>query len=488
MRDRFEATGPVLLRGAQISGNLECSNATFNGEDDYAFSADGAVIKGDVLLNEEFKAAGTVRLLATQIGGELNCGGATFKCKSRVALSADRALIKGSVFFNRHFKAIGEVRLLGIQIEGNFSCGSATLCVKDGAALSADRAIIKGSVFFNDQFRAFGQVRFLGVQIGGNLSYRTATLDGNAASSLSLDRATIGGSLFFEQLANSPSDINLAYARVGQLVDDAASWGNNIGLDGFQYDSIAGSAPTDAKTRISWLDKQSRSHSGLDKNSQDFRPQPWRQLQKVLREMGHIEEARKVAIAFEHRLRYVNLIGIAPTQNRLLNWLYRIFVRGVHWLFWILTGYGYRPLRLVAWTAVIWLACGAFYWTAALEQGVFAPSNPLVFQNEKYVDCKSSKSPGVGAWYLCAALPEEYTTFSPLAYSLDVILPLVDLQQERDWAPLIPTPKAFRWNEFWTFDINHVTRLVIWFETLFGWVASLLLVAIVSGLAKRRED
>jgi hypothetical protein len=359
---------------------------------------------------------------------------------------------------------------------------------KLGSALSVDHAVIAGSVFFDEQFKATGHVRLIGAQIGGDLSCRGGYFECKTNTALSAERATIKGTLFLCELANSPSAVSLAYAKIGQLFDDATSWGNNLYLEGFQYDSIAGSAPIDAKTRIAWLDKQSRSHSGLDKNSQEFRPQPWRQLQKVLREMGHIEEARKVAIAFEHRLRYVNLIGIAPTQNRLLNWLYRIFVRGVHWLFWILTGYGYRPLRLVAWTAVIWLACGAFYWTAALEQGVFAPSNPLVFQNEKYVDCKSSKSPGVGAWYLCAALPEEYTTFSPLAYSLDVILPLVDLQQERDWAPLIPTPKAFRWNEFWTFDINHVTRLVIWFETLFGWVASLLLVAIVSGLAKRRED
>ncbi len=93
-----------------------------------------------------------------------------------------------------------------------------------------------------------------------------------------------------------------------------------------------------------------------------------------------------------------------------------------------------------------------------------------------------------GNWYLCNSLREEYTGFSPLAYSLDILLPLVDLQQERDWAPMINTPTADWVQELGRMDSERLTRLVIWFQTLFGWVASLLLVAIVSGLTKRRED
>jgi hypothetical protein len=101
---------------------------------------------------------------------------------------------------------------------------------------------------------------------------------------------------------------------------------------------------------------------------------------------------------------------------------------------------------------------------------------------------KQQKVVGAGNWYLCSELREEYTGFSPLAYSLDVILPLVDLQQQKDWGPLIPTPQAHPWYEFRERGMKHLVRLVIWFETLFGWLASLLLVAIVSGLTKRRED
>ncbi|CAE6727265.1 hypothetical protein NTGZN8_360027 [Candidatus Nitrotoga fabula] len=38
------------------------------------------------------------------------------------------------------------------------------------------------------------------------------------------------------------------------------------------------------------------------------------------------------------------------------------------------------------------------------------------------------------------------------------------------------------------FDWKHATRLLMWLETLFGWVSSLLMVAVLSGLAKRREE
>ena len=64
-------------------------------------------------------------------------------------------------------------------------------------------------------------------------------------------------------------------------------------------------------------------------------------------------------------------------------------------------------------------------------------------------------------------------------YSLDVILPIVDLQVEKDWGQYV-TMKD------WT--LNDFTRWIMWFEILFGWIYSLILVAILSGLAKNEKD
>jgi hypothetical protein len=354
-------------------------------------------------------------------------------------------------------------------------------------------------------FKATGTVRLYGTQIGGNLECDNAQFDGKGDDSLLARNIRVGGTLFLRNLISPVDKVRLNPASVGVLADNTKAWGNDLALDGFTYDSIGGGAPTNAAERLTWLDKQESAMSGLLGSGNDFRPQPWKQLQKVLRDMGHNEDARQVAIAFEHRLRKADLIGVAPPQwGWLRRKLYRHLSRFFHWCFWVLTGYGYRPMRLMAWMLAVWLGSACFYWFAALPPNdVFAPSNPLVFQHAPYQACapdrpesrqEMAKPPnqpkivGAGNWYLCEKLRGEYTGFSPLAYSLDVLLPLVDLQQQKDWGPIIPTPKSSWWQELFAPSWGHAARLVIWFQTLFGWVASLLLVAIVSGLTKRRED
>lgn len=370
----------------------------------------------------------------------------------------------------------------GMTISGNLICNFATFDGKEGDALAADGAVIKGGVFLK-RARATGTVHLLGVQIGGNLECHDATFDGKKGFALAADGMTVTDSFIFKNKL-SFGRIVLAGVHIGRLTDDINSWGSQITLDGLTYGSIAGGAPTDAATRLAWLDKQSPEHAGLNGQGADFKPQPWRQLAKVLREMGHAEDARQVSIAFEKRLREAGRIGLAPASwGALRTGIYQETCRAGHCLFGWLTGYGYRPLRLLAWMVGVWLACALFFWYTALE-GVFGPSSPLVFQHPAYADCQ----PPGGNWYICGKLPEEYSGFSPLAYSLDVILPFVDLQQANSWAPLIPTPEAAWYREILAIDWKHFTRLLMWFETLFGWVSSLLMVAVVSGLAKRREE
>lgn len=491
---------PLELTGMRIRASL-----TLSGSQIPMLKADGLVCDGSVFLSNGITANGEIRLLGAQIGGELSCGGAYLNGKDGYALSADSAIIKGSVFLNKDFNAVGKICLPGTRIGGDLDCGGANIHVEDGVALAADGAAIKGAVHLNKGFTADGMVRLVGVQIGGILSFRDAKIGGKSNNALVADGMVVKGSFFFHQLKQPAHGVSLADAQVGQLADDINAWGEQLDLNGFVYGSIAGGAPTDATTRLDWLGKQSAQHTRTDRKCVGFHPQPWRQLQKVLHGMGHVEDARQVAIGFEDRLREAGLIGqtLAPWWSpRAL--LVRPIKIGFHYLFGKLIGYGYRPLLLAGWMLSVWLLCAAIYWCAAL-QGVFAPSNPLVFQNSVYAACvpnssefkaeltkstdaKSAPVRGAGNWYLCEKLREEYTGFSPLAYSLDVILPLVDLQQEHDWSTLTPTPHASWYEEFLDWDLKRVTRFVIWFEILFGWVSSLLLVAVVSGLTKRRED
>lgn len=478
LRNGFSATGAVRLPSAQIGHDVVCINAKLDSTEGAALFADKIVIRGSIFLNAGFSAAGEVRILGAQIEGNLACNGANLDGKGSAALTADGAVINGSIFLNAGFSAVGDVRLLGARIGGDLACLGGKFDGKGGYAISADGAVIKGNVFLNAGFSATGTVRLLNVQIGGNLACISAKFNGKGVDALLANRMNVKGAFFFRELPAPVNDISLADACVGQLADDAGSWGNNLYLDGFVYDSLAGNAPTDAATRLAWLDKQLPAHTGL--NDTGFRPQPWKQLARVLREMGHADDSRQVSIAFERRWGEAKLVRYPL----------------IHFLFGVFTGYGYRPMRLLGWMLSVWLACAMLYWCAALNE-VFAPSDPLVFQNPEYAVCRpdyvapasSVKDvQGAGNWYLCDKLRGEYAGFSPLAYSLDVILPLVDLQQENSWSPLIPTPKAAWYQELTAFDRYHLTRLLLWFEILFGWVSSLLLVAVVSGLTKRREE
>jgi hypothetical protein len=364
-------------------------------------------------------------------------------------------------------------------------------------------------------FSLAGSLRLIDTTISGNLIFVEGKVDQENSSVFLANGMSVKQAWFFKEIKRKIDRINLSSAYVNRLVDQAAPWGEDLDIDGFRYNHIAGGAKNIAESRLRWLDKQGLKNSFIKKKSSGFYPQPWRQLQAVLRDMGHLEGARQVAIAFEHQLRKADLIGQSPGHWwRWWRRCYRYVCRFIHMCFWLLTGYGYRPMRLIVWSLLIWISSAFFYWKMALpDNNVFAPTDPLIFQNPSYEAClpceRKKISAGViiindydscikiqteyaisepGNWYLCKLLREEYTGFSPLAYSLDVILPLVDLQQENDWAPMIPSPEPKITHEFFNITPEHFTRLIIWFETLFGWVASLLFVAIVSGLTKRRDD
>ena len=383
-------------------------------------------------------------------------------------------------------------------------------CVAD---MTADRIALTGDLFLRNGFRATGEVSLVSATIDGNLDCSGGSFEDEDGSALSCDNATITGALFFRNIKSLKGNVRLASTKVGTLMDDAASWhkGGPYILDGFTYDTI-GSGPTDAATRIAWLKTQRPE----DLTGPNFRPQPWTHLIKVLRRMGHKAEADEVSIAFQDQRRAAGRV-----QTR--------FGRLLHRGWGLLAGYGHKPLQLLTIMAVVWFICGGLYWAAAVKGG-FGPSNPLVFNAEQYDHCRPTRAdpphkdregkikPTVGNWFWCPELAGEYTTFQPSMYSLDILLPLVDLQQEKDWSPIIPTPRAAKPNlglptTYWMHlrdvfnvkitqplppDGGHVpwfswtagefARALMWFQILFGWMASLLLVAVLTGLAQKSNQ
>jgi hypothetical protein len=245
-----------------------------------------------------------------------------------------------------------------------------------------------------------------------------------------LDRARIRGALILRDLRTPLLGASFVDARVGTLSDDRSTWGERLALDGFDYSRFGEGAPLDSVFRTGWLERQEPAHL-----KGQFRMQPWRRLIRVLRRMGHGHRAGSVALRRERWLRRIGWVGSwAPPA---LRWL----PRAGHALIGALAGHGYRPGRLLAWLAAVWLLCGGLYWTAAELAGG-----------------------GLAA-------PVADAPLGPFAYSLDRLLPLVDLGQGGAWAAGSEWTDALRW--------------VAYLESGFGWFAVLLLLASMAGWVDR---
>lgn len=320
LNENFHAVGEVRLLGAQIKGNLNCGGGRFENPGGDALSMDGFIAKGGVHFSQNFHAIGEVRLIGATIGGNLACSGGRFENSEGAALSADRLDAKGSIFFDAGFHASGAVRLVGASIGGNIGCSEGRFENPEGDALIADRCNVRGSVFLNTGFEASGTVRLLGARIGGDVNCQDGSLNNPEGMAFGGDRAIVTGAVFFRS-ANISGRISLASCQVGTLIDDKECWPDgSLILDGFQYSQI-GSGPTDARHRIAWLKKQAPQFL-----SDEFCPQPWEQIIKVLREMGHNWDANQIAIEKQRALYEAGKIGnrvpresFSPKWGKLLN-------------------------------------------------------------------------------------------------------------------------------------------------------------------------
>ena len=440
-----------LLDGAHFTGSLSFPDSALPG-----LQADACRIDGELAFNSGCSLHGELRLSRAVIGRDLNCERMHQRMSTKFAntlpcrLVADGAQIGGDVILSGGVDAVGELRFQSARIRGDLRASTARLVAEvdaqgvRGAALNLDRARIGGSVLLDAGFSAAGQVRLQRVRIGGDLDATGADFDvvgdagwGDSAAVL-LDRAQIGGALILRDLLRPLEGASLVDAHAGMLLDDAQTWGTHHALDGFTYTRFGPGTPTDATMRLGWLATQ-RSGSPGD----DFRPEPWRRVIKVLRRMGRDRSAGDVAIGRERHLRRSGLIGLSAP--RAMRWLPRLG----HAVFGAFTGYGQRPLRLLATMAVLWLACAGVYWAAG-ENGLLTPIE--------------------------RATPTR-TALRPLAYSLDVMLPLIDLRQQRRWAP------ALRDNQL--ASPAGAVLVLSWFEALCGWLATVTLLGMATGLTDR---
>ncbi|MBV6696269.1 oxidoreductase [Kitasatospora aureofaciens] len=223
-------------------------------------------------------------------------------------------------------------------------------------------------------FRAHGQVRLSDARFeGACLISGEFHLEDDDELSL---RRIHTPELRFTCRVRPTGPVSLSRARIGNLVDTPDAWprGKHLGLTGFVYECLRPVAPFTVQQRIAWLEG----------STVEYQPESYEQLATALRRDGADDDAREVLYAKQRR-RYATLPLPARAWGRLQD---------------VTVGYGFRPGRAALWLLLAW-ALGSIYFATH-------PLEPLKH--------------------------DEMPHWNPVLYTLNQLLPIVDLNQGA-WNP-----------------------------------------------------
>jgi hypothetical protein len=528
--DGLTAAGVIELRGARIAANFVCQGATkldgANAEGN-SLQADALKVGGNVFIRDSFASRGAIDLVDAEIGGNLECRGVHLRGRNQKgsALHAERITVGSQVYLDQGFRADGAIYLLAARINGNLECrGAQVSSGNHGRALYAERMTVGGDVYLDSypgqrNFTADGTVYLLNAEIGGVLSCRGAQLrasgapegslfaqrvtvgrdvylsDGFSASgTIQLGAAIIGGSLELapdrlqldkRRLAVDATDlkvsgrlrwaperpvqgrVSLEGAAVGQLEDswtDAAGqtkdngyWptGGRLRLDGFTYWGFTGVQQASASQRLHWIRSQYQprlpepwedtpaGRSRASGRAGDFAAQPYQQLMQAFQRVGRETGARAAAIALRRdRRKYGHLA-----------WYRKIW----DWILDISIGYGYRIWRIAAGLAILFAAVLVFIRVAEQNNAFEAVQNAtLLHPVPSATRCENG-----------------YPCFSALGYTIDTVIPLIDVHQADYWAPNAKTS--------WGTACVYISYA----GTALGWLFATLALAGATGIVRR---
>ncbi|AKH81479.1 oxidoreductase [Streptomyces sp. CNQ-509] len=324
-----------------------------------------------VLSVRRSRVAGALLATNARISGELLLHGARLTGENGWSLFAGGLEVDGAVFCTHGFTGGGGIRLIGARLSGGLFLDGARIGAADGLALLLDHAEIT-TVRLTDGFAAAGRLELRGTHIADLLSLDGARL----GDCTGIDCARMQATDFrFTPAVRPAGPVSLDGTQVTTLHDDPESWPVTVLLDGFAYGSIqsAGAAGKDSvPRRLDWI----RRGTG-------YAPQPYEQLAAWYRQIGHVDDARRVLLA-KQRARRRTLRPAGRAWSLLLDGT---------------VGFGYRP-----WLAGLWLAA-----LTLLGSLVFAAGDDRPVREGEGPD------------------------FHPVVYALDLLIPVGGLGQRDFW-------------------------------------------------------
>jgi len=487
LTEGFRSGATVDLSAARIGGQLACSGG-FDARSGEALACDAARIGQSVFLRDGFCATAEVDFRGAEIGGQLDCSGGRFEAPKGRALNCQAARIAADVFLRGGFCATAEVNFVGAEIGGQVDCSGGSFEEHEAVALDFEAAQIGADVFLRDGpdhiFTAKGLVDFTRAEVSGNLLIEGAEIE----RGLSLRSARVGHALIWERVHGAREFVDLRKVKLGALQDDADSWVGvvDLKLDGLRYDHL--SSAMSIADRIAWLGQASHRPRPVSPGTPDwmigpdFNPQPHVQLANVLRDQGDRSGAARVLVDRERRQRRAARLRAHGRMDGTwrAGWLatQEDLKRPIDFLFGVLVGYGHRPMRAV-FVSLVLIALASWLAGIAYEAGQFAPNSDVILTSEAWLQAVAAHEAGgplpLYGW-LASASAQDYETFHPFLYGLDLFIPLDALGQEAAWRPTT--------GRGWLGDLAFYSRAV--FQSA-GWIITAMAAAVLTGLVGRRD-
>jgi hypothetical protein len=323
---------------------------------------------------------GQMRMISTRVGGLLSIRGGKLSNPGQIALYGERMDVGESILLTKDFSCRGRVVLQNARIAGGLDGQHCSIAAPGMTCLNLVRAKVERNVGLA-QAELCGKVTLSGAAIGGRVTFTEAIFKKDDSSELVLDHAQ--AQVLVLRYSEPPASLSLRYATADIIEDNPSTWPAKISLIGCTYRALESTVPVTVFQRLSWLTR----------DTDGYRPQPYEQLIKTYRLNGEEQNAKRVALQRER------------TRRQALSWPGRALGIALD----LTVGYGYRT-----WLAGIWLLTFLAAGTAVFS---IWPAQPV------------SHNP---------------PAFQPFVFTLDLMLPIVNLGQKEYWQAAGPV-RWFGW-------------------------------------------
>ncbi|EHR53795.1 hypothetical protein SacmaDRAFT_5681 [Saccharomonospora marina XMU15] len=417
LSDQLEVTGTLRMVNAHLGGSLRLAGAgvrVLRGKTppyhDRAIHLDGSEVNGDID-GSGLRTEGQFRLADVTVRGNLFIRGGKFAHPQRDAISARRSSVSGNLMLT-DCEIAGTVRLQGMTVGGSINLrGSAASQpeIAEPGSWSVDLRSVQ--VARSVQLTANRDRPFVvtgGVTLDGASVSRRIDLTGAQLHSLPQHQVALdAGDCVVDEFALRPAippqgSVQLRGARCATLNDTVELWHatGGVELEDFRYDALGSPIGLHDDRAV---DERLRL---LRDAIRGYRPGPYDQFATMLRACGNEEHADTVLLK-KQQFRYESLARgyrFLGGGVRLWSWLQRWMV-----------GYGYRPVRALAWLFLL-LVAGSLWFGLGED------------------DCTLDTERFAVAGDRCAVNTDDTgLEWNPVLYTVDLLVPIADFGNKGRW-------------------------------------------------------